>query len=401
MRAVFHPSIAAGAVTAPPSKSIAHRALICGALTSGSTIHNINYSLDVEATLRCLEAMGAFVIRRESSVDIGGLDPFHLQDGLCLDCGESGSTLRLLLPLCLLSDSTVSLIGSSRLMERPLDVYEEICRENGLYFSREENSVTVRGPLYSRSFRVKGDISSQFVSGLLLALTIAPCDCTISIDGTLESAPYIDITRSVLSSFGVNVQCVSNTYTIFEKESLSAIEYTVDGDCSNAANFAAFNVLNGAVHVDGIDAHTPQGDSVYRTYFELLSRGSKCFDVRHCPDLAPILLALGAACGGIRLSGTARLRHKESDRAVAMASELSKMGITVRVGENDVEVMPGVLTAALDALNSHNDHRVVMALSLLCSRVGGIINGAEAVAKSYPAFFSVLQQLGIQVTLEE
>ncbi len=191
MRVTIVPSVARGMVTAPPSKSLAHRALICGALTDGSTISNVAYSQDIEATLRCLEAMGAVVDRREDSVRIGGLNPFAIPEGAVLDCGESGSALRFLLPLCLMSSHPVVLTGRQRLMVRPLEIYEQICREQGLCFERAGNRITVCGPLRAGEYAIAGNISSQFITGLLMALPLLAEDSSLQVTGALESASYI------------------------------------------------------------------------------------------------------------------------------------------------------------------------------------------------------------------
>lgn len=243
MRATILPSVAYGTVIAPPSKSMAHRALICGALSRGSTISNVAYSQDIEATLRCLAAMGAVVDRREDAVRIGGLKPFAIPEGVVLDCGESGSTLRFLLPLCLLSQRPVVLTGSQRLMERPLNIYEEICCEQGLLFEREGNRITVCGPLRAGKYAVVGNISSQFITGLLFALSLLDEESVVEIVEPFESESYVTMTLAVLSAFGIKVirdglQLIVNGKGVFDSH-----EYMVEGDYSNAAFLMASTCL--------------------------------------------------------------------------------------------------------------------------------------------------------------
>lgn len=395
MNVIIEPSVARGTVDAPPSKSMAHRALICGALSGGSVISNISYSKDISATLDCLEAMGAKVEKSGNTVRIGGLDPFSVPVGAHLFCNESGSTLRFFIPLCLLSDSVKKLSGSERLFERPLTVYEDICRENGLTFERDGSSVNVGGQLKGGEYYVPGNISSQFITGLLFALPMAEGDSVLTVTGRFESASYIDLTLSVLKEFGIEIRRQENVFYIKGGQKYSAHDYTVEGDCSNAAFLEAFNVVGGCVGVNGVKPDTLQGDRVYYPMMQGLMRGEKKFDLSDCPDLAPVMFALAAYCGGAGFTGTARLKIKESDRAAAMAEELGKLGIEVTVGDNTVDVCGGRLKKPEEILSGHNDHRIVMALTVLCSVVGGEISGAEAISKSYPDFFDQIEALGI------
>ncbi|MBQ5800481.1 MAG: prephenate dehydrogenase/arogenate dehydrogenase family protein, partial [Clostridia bacterium] len=381
-----------GSVVAPPSKSLSHRALICASLSGGS-VTNLAWSKDIEATLSCLVSLGAKAEKGENSVTFSSFDPFEAKEPCEIFCNESGSTLRFLIPLCLLSGESVTLSGSERLFSRPLSVYEELFCEKGIYFKRTKKSITVKGRLTSGVYRVAGNISSQFVSGLLFALPLLDGDSRIEIEGRLESASYISLTLSVLSDFGIYVKWEGNTLFIKGNQSYKSRSYKVEGDCSNAAFLDALNLLGGNVTVEGINEKTLQGDRVYKSYFEALKKGEKHFDLSDCPDLAPIMFALSAAMGGATFEGTARLRIKESDRSAAMAKELSKFGIEMEVGENSCTVKGGTLKAPTETLCGHNDHRIVMALSVLSTLTGGYIDGAEAVSKSYPDFFEVLKSI--------
>lgn len=394
-------STAKGVVTAPPSKSIAHRALISGALSRGSTIRNIAYSKDIKATLDCLAKLGAdFQNGEEGTVDIGGLDLFNVEEGTEVFCDESGSTLRFLIPLCMLSGKKTVLKGSKRLLERPLTVYEDICKEQGIVFEKDENSVTVCGRLKSGNYFVPGDISSQFITGLLFALPLVEGDSILTVTGKFESASYIDLTLEVMSDFGVDITRKGNVFYIKGCQKYLPRKYTVEGDCSNAAFLEGFNYLSGEVTVKGLKENTLQGDRVYKDMFQRLKKGEKHFDLSDCPDLAPVMFAIAAYYGGATFEGTSRLKIKESDRGAAMAAELKKFGVDTEIYDNSIVINKCGLKMPTEKLFGHNDHRIVMALSLLCTVTGGCIEGCEAVSKSFPDFFERIRELGIDYIKE-
>ena len=397
MRVYIEPSVAKGKVLAPPSKSMAHRALICGALSRDAKINNLAYSKDILATLDCLKKMGAKVSQNEECVEIGQLDPFHIEEGTEMFCNESGSTLRFLIPLCMLSGKKVVLTGTERLFERPLTIYEDICKERNIFFERGKDRITVCGKLTSGQYYVPGNVSSQFITGLLFTLPLVTGDSVLAVTGKFESASYIDLTLSAMQSFGIDIKRVENTFYIKGNQQYKQMDYSVEGDCSNAAFLEGFNLLGGKVDVLGIDENTLQGDRVYKDIFNGLKNGEKQFELSDCPDLAPVMFAMAAYLGGATFSGTARLRIKESDRASAMAEELAKFGIETEVFEDFVIIHNGKLQKPEAILCGHNDHRIVMALSLLCSVTGGVIEEAQAVSKSFPDFFDVISRLGIQV----
>ena len=398
MKVIIDKSRAEGTVTAPPSKSMAHRALICGALSGESRVNNLAYSKDISATLDCLIKMGAKTENTDDGCIIGGLDPFAIKEGTVLYCNESGSTLRFFIPLCLLSGNRITLTGSSRLFERPLTVYEDICRQQNIYFEKTGDSLTVQGRLKSGTYNVPGDISSQFITGFMFALPLLEGDSEIRVVGRFESESYIDLTLSVLADFGIEITRNDNTFYIKGGQKYASTEHTVEGDCSNAAFLDGLNYLGGSVEVLGIKEDTLRGDRVYKDIYRRLKEGEKQFDLSDCPDLAPVLFAVAATKGGAFFTGTARLKIKESDRAVVMAEELSKFGIDVVVGDNTVEVKKGDIKKPECELFGHNDHRIVMSLALLCTLTGGIIEGAEAVSKSYPDFFEKLSDLKVGIT---
>lgn len=398
MIATIEKGTAYGRVEAPPSKSVSHRYLICGALSGGSVIENVAFSEDIKATLNCLKALGADYEIDGSTVKIGGISPDKAVKSTELFCNESGSTLRFLIPLCLLFGQKITLKGTERLMSRSLAVYKDMCLSQGIEFSEDKESVTVCGNLRSGKYSVRGDVSSQFISGLMFALPLLENDSIIDITGAIESGSYLGMTVKALADFGIRISR-TDEHTVFIKGNQTYKPRTlcVEGDYSNAAFFEAFNSVGGNVAVTRLKKDTCQGDAVYRKLFGKLVRGCPEIDISDCPDLAPVLMAVAAANNGVRLTGTHRLKIKESDRGKAMAEELSKFGCSVKVYENEIEVKKRGITTPTDILSGHNDHRIVMALSLLCSITGGSISGAEAVNKSFPDYFRRLSSLGIKV----
>ena len=397
MNVEIKPSKASGEITAPPSKSMAHRALIFGALTEKSVIKNIAFSKDIEATLNCLKTLGACVSIKGNTVTLGGLNIKNIPENSVIDCYESGSTLRFLLPLCMAAGKKVTLKGAKRLFERPLTIYEDIANEQGITFIKNEDSVTVCGSLKSGNYTVEGNISSQFITGLLIVLPLLSGNSKITVTGKFESASYIDLTVSAMSEFGIKTNRNGNVFEMDGNQKPANTVYTVEGDCSNAAFLEAFNYLGGNVIVKGLNENTLQGDRVYKDIFIGLKNGCKEFDLSDCPDLAPVCFAVASALYGGTFTGTARLKIKESDRAVAMKNELKKFGINLIVEENRVIVEKGILKTPNTILCGNNDHRIVMALSLVCTLVGGTISGTQAVSKSYPDFFEKILSLGIDI----
>ncbi|MBR5922385.1 MAG: 3-phosphoshikimate 1-carboxyvinyltransferase [Clostridia bacterium] len=397
MLVYIKPSKANGTITAPPSKSVAHRALICAALSDGCEISNIEQSDDITATLCALEALGANTRVSENKVTLGGLSVAGITDTV-INANESGSTLRFILPLCMISGKRIKFTGAKRLFARDLSVYGEIAKSNGFEFSLNEDSLTVNGRLTAGIYCIRGDISSQFVSGLLFALPLLDGDSEIEFSTPVQSKPYIDLTVNVLSGFGIRIAETENGYFVKGNQRYKANDLYVEGDCSNAAPLEAFNLFGGNVTVAGLNPNTVQGDRVYKEIFSTLKSGG-CYDLQNCPDLAPLLFALAAAFSGARFTGTARLKIKESDRANAMKTELEKFGADISVADNEVYINKSELHAPGCVLDSHNDHRVVMALSVLLSVYGGSITGVQSVKKSYPGFFDDLKNLGIGVEI--
>ena len=392
MRVTIGKGRAEGSVFAPTSKSMAHRLLICAGLSEGrSVIHGVSECEDVLATIDCLRAFGIECKRDGDTVTvIGGKD-------LVKQAPRDN-----LLPVALLSGGDATLCGAQGLMQRPMGVYEEICAERGLKYEKNDGNITVRGPITAGEYKVVGNISSQFISGLIFALTLADGDSVISITQPIESRSYINLTISALKEFGVEVIWRDDrTLHIKGNQKYLAHEATVEGDYSNAAFLDALNVLGGSVDVLGLKEDSIQGDKVYRSLYRMLCKGTPTIHIGDCPDLGPVLFALAAVRNGAVFSGTRRLKIKESDRSGTMAEELKKFGTSVTVYDDSVVVYPADFHAPASPLCGHNDHRIVMALSILLTSTGGCIEGAEAVKKSFPDFFKALASLGIGLTTED
>lgn len=402
MRVTISPGKAKGSIPAPPSKSSAHRLLICASLSEGvSVIHGISECEDVHATIDCLKALGIECKQDGDTVTVYGKGLKNAPEKAVLNCRESGSTLRFFLPLALISGKEAVLKGAHSLMQRPMNVYAEICRDFGLTYRKEGDSITVKGPLSSGDYRVVGNISSQFISGLLFALPLVEGNSRITITPPIESRSYINLTVNALREFGINV-IWQDEHTLFipGSQSYLAHEATVEGDYSNAAFLAALGLFGGDVEVTGLHADSIQGDKVYENYFPMLCKGTPTIHIGDCPDLGPIFFSVAAAKNGAVFNGTKRLKIKESDRAAAMATELKKFGAAVTVYDDVVVVYPADFHAPAEILDGHNDHRIVMSLAVLLTLTGGSIDGAEAANKSFPDFFDCLRALGISIKEE-
>ena len=388
---------AQGKVEAPPSKSVAHRYIISAFLSGGDyTISNIELSADIKATLGAIEALGCGYTVANTSVKIHKLNLKNLAE---IDCNESGSTLRFMLPIAISLIDKVKLYGANKLFERPLNIYENILSAQGIEFKKAENSIELYGKLKPQDFVVEGTVSSQFISGLIFALAILKGG-SVTVKEPFESKPYVDLTVDALKQFGINIKNVGNTYTLAEISNENCKKLKVEGDYSNAANLEAFSVVGGNVDVVGLNPNSLQGDKVYKEYFELLKSDTPTLDISQCPDLGPILIAVAALNHGAKLIGTKRLKIKESDRGNAMKAELKKCDINLQVLENEIIVPSGIVGNDFKFC-SHNDHRIVMALSVVLSMYGGKIYGAEAVNKSFPSYFEVIKKLGLEVECRE
>ncbi len=401
------PSLLSGCVTAPPSKSISHRALICAALADGeSVISNLAFSQDILATIDVLTAIGAKIEKLDdSTLKVLGISgkPQSLE---VLECRESGSTLRFMIPICLLSPEEFKLSGSEKLLSRPLGIYSDIFKVRYCGSDGKVLTLAAGEPISAGEYRIPGNVSSQFITGLLFALPLCVGDSKIIVEGDFESASYVDLTLDSLAGFGIKVIRDNNIFYINGNQKYTPANVKIEGDASNAAFFEALNLVGGKVSVAGLNPNSLQGDMVFNKHFEALkAHSSEQIDLSDCPDLAPILFSAAALWGGGCFTHTDRLRLKESDRISAMKEELEKFGARIEVIDGlkggTVNVLPAELHAPKAPLSSHNDHRIAMSLSVLCCRFGGEIEGAQAVRKSMPDFFENLEALGAHITKTE
>lgn len=397
MTVTIYPGRAAGTAAAPPSKSCGHRMLLCAALASGeSRIRGITQSQDMLATMDCIRAMGGQCRLEGDTACIAGTGG-AAEGHAVYPCRESGSTLRFCIPPALVPGGTAVFTGTPRLMERGVGLYETLFAGRGIDVVKTPESVAFSGGLTAGDYALRGDVSSQFISGLLLALPLLREDSTLRVLPPVESRPYIDITLDVLGEFGVRTEeRGENAFFIPGGQRYESRCAAVEGDWSNAAFLLA---LGGGVTVTGLREDSLQGDRVCRDMLQRLERPGAVLDISACPDLGPVLFAAAARAQGAVFTGTRRLRIKESDRAAAMAQELAKFGAQVRVEDDRVTVSAGPLHTPEEELDGHNDHRIVMALAVLCASLGGTIRGAEAVSKSWPAFFDTLKALGLTVDI--
>ncbi len=399
-----------GKISAPPSKSYGHRMLICAALAQGeSVIEGISGSEDMLATIDCIKALGCTVSKGKGTGDYIIKGCSRSTDFPIYDCRESGSTLRFFVPIALACTGGGIFKGSARLIERGIGIYEEIFGSRGIIIKKSPDEIIIKGHLKSGYYKVRGDVSSQFISGLLFALPLLEEESIIEITGPSVSRSYIDITLAVLRSFGIDIkENPNNIFQIPGGQSYKPQRTRPEGDWSNAAFFIAISMLqdkikheigkNGGLTVTGLLPDSIQGDRICVKYFEKLQKGCKdAIDISDCPDLGPILFAFAAACTGASFTGIDRLRIKESDRASAMKDILSEFGIESVINGNDMEILPGTLTRPKKPIYGYNDHRIVMSAAVLMTLTGGTIEGAEAVAKSYPSFFEDLGAVGIDI----
>ena len=402
MIANIEPSKALGSIKVPPSKSLAHRYIICAALAKGeSHISNVDFSEDIKATIDCIKAMGARVDVEDDRVVVCGVGDSLDKESIDFYCRESGSTMRFFMGLSMYYGIPSRFFGSETLRKRPFSIYEEICKQNGITFKKEADHIFVSGKITPGKFVIPGNISSQFITGLLYILPFFDVDSTIELIKPVESKSYIDLTIQALELYGVKVTWESENVLYIEgNQAYKASDVRVEGDYSNAAFLDAFNYIGGSVKTLDLNANSLQGDRVYKSLFDNLIDANEVVDISDCPDLGPVLFAVAAANKGGHFTGTKRLKMKESDRGTVMCAELSKFGVKSLIEENDITIFAGKLNRPVEILNGHNDHRIVMSLALLLSLFGGRVNEAEAVTKSYPGFFSDIKTLGIEVDVD-
>ena len=417
MQVKIEPIKPIGTVSAIASKSDAHRAIICAALSDEKTsIHISHISKDIEATLNCIKSIGASFVKKNNAYEITPVET-PLQNPI-LDCNESGSTLRFLLPVISALGAGATFVGSGRLPERPMGLIVDLLKEHGNAFSSSKLPITVSGQTTAGMFPIAGNVSSQFISGLLFALPLLKEESIIKLTSSLQSAAYVNMTICTLKRFGVNIKQSEKEFIINGKDTYtSPKEYVVEGDWSNAAFFMALGAIGGKVTIKNLDLNSNQSDKMLLDALSLAGvnytvSGSEItvekseikpfsFDVSGCPDLFPILSVLACGAKGKSILYNAeRLRIKESDR-IKTTKEL-----IVNLGGNAEETNDSLIIYGNGMLNggtveSFNDHRIAMSAfvaSAICEN-DVILKDAQAMDKSYPSFMEDFVSIGGNVNV--
>ena len=414
------PSKLKGEVKIPPSKSMAHRAIICAALSDGlCIIENIDYSDDIIATIDAMNSLGARIVKHKDYIEVIGAygSDEKAKESRIIDCNESGSTLRFLVPISLLFKGSSKFIGRGNLGKRPLTTYYNIFERQGIEYSYEEGNLNlvIDGELKPGTFEVEGNVSSQFITGLLFTLPLLKEDSKIVITTEMESKGYIDLTLRAMSDFGVEI--INNNYREFiikGNQKYNARNYRVEGDYSQAAFFLCADSLGNDVLCKDLNLNSLQGD---KEIIDILKRMNVVFnandvgvkgatngelistviDGSQCPDIIPVLTSVAALTKGTtEIINAGRLRIKECDRLAAVTSELNKLGANI------IEKEDGLIVTGVEKLQggvevwSHKDHRIAMTLAIVSTRCEEpiVIKDYECIAKSYPNFFEDFKALG-------
>ena len=414
------PSVLEGTLQIPASKSISHRSVICAALAEGvSKVHGLVMSQDIQVTMDCMQALGAQMHWEEDVLLVRGIGGGTAAGQAKLFCGESGSTLRFLIPIAAALGVSAEFTGAGRLGDRPLSVYEEILPQKGISWSRKEKwlPLTVCGELQGGTYGVRGDISSQFITGLLLALPLLAEDSEIVLTTQLESEPYVKLTLAAMDAFGVHVVKTPEGYKIPGGQTYKACEYTVEGDFSQAAFILCAGALaagEAGVTLTGLYPKTLQGDAAILDILRdmgadltwtpegLLVKKARqlhniTVDASQCPDLVPVVAAIGCCSEGtMRIVNAARLRIKESDRLSAVHDEYEKIGAQIREYPDGLEIDGNPAGYEGGTGDSQNDHRMAMSLAVLALRTqkGITVTDAMSVRKSWPAFWEDFALIG-------
>lgn len=410
----IEPGILQGTVSVPPSKSAAHRAIICAALARGiSVIRPIALSNDIRATIDCMRKLGAVITQEGDTLTVDGTHIFTPKD-VRLDCGESGSTLRFLVPVTAVGGVSAVFVGHGKLPERPIGVFTECLPAHGVVCETAGGlPLQISGQLHSGAYAVLGHISSQFITGLLLALPLLEGDSDIILTSPAQSVGYIDMTLDVLKEFGIVIEPTANGWHIPGGQCYQARSYTVEGDWSQAAFFLTAAALGGRITIDNLNPYSKQGDKacldIYARFgADIQTDDRGCITVSHgtlkattidatdIPDMVPALAVTAACCEGTTIiTGAARLRIKECDRLAAMRDGLSRLGADIRETDDGL-VITGVPTLHGGLAEGYNDHRIVMALAMASVRCSGtiILTDGESINKSYPTFFDDMEKLG-------
>lgn len=395
------PGPLSGTVTPPPSKSIAHRAILAASLAQGrSLIRNVALSQDIEATLRCAQDFGCHCARNGYALEIAGTCGEKLTPGelVYCDCGESGSTLRFMIPITLALAGGGYFVGKGRLMERPQRPYFDLFDEKGIFYEQKDGALTLRGELKPGEYRLPGNVSSQFVTGLLYALPLLDGDSEIILTSPLESRGYVNMTLDVLDKFGVRVEALEKGWLVPGGQKYQSHDLTVEADWSQAAFWYGAIALGSSLELEGLNTFSTQGDMRIVSDFLKLQRPGKLeLDVSDCPDLVPPLALMAAVRSGtVRLTNAARLRLKESDRLSSVTQTLNALGAQVEEGPDFLSITGVDHLAGGITVDCCNDHRIAMMAAIAATRCKAPVTllGAECVKKSYPDFWEEYKRLG-------
>ena len=422
MKLTTHPSVLKGNVLAPASKSSMQRACAAALLCKGETIiHNPGHSNDDKAAVEIIKAMGAEVETRDAVLVINsnGINPA----ADAINCGESGLSIRMFTPLVALSEKEITINGTGSLSARPMDFFDQILPELAVKIKSNDGKLPmiIQGPLQPKNIEVDGSLSSQFLTGLLMAYVASNAnDVSIKVKN-LKSKPYIDLTLDVMKQFGMKVP-VNKNYEEFYFEDAShhpasaTRHYTVEGDWSGAAFLLVAGAIAGPITIRGLDLSSTQADKKIIDALMAANAGIAMdakgiqlhpapmdafyFDATDSPDLFPPLVALAAYCDGkTTIKGVSRLAHKESNRAITLQDEFDKMGVLIELEGDDMIVYGGTVKGA--DVHSNHDHRIAMACAVAALRATDetTIEEAQAVNKSYPDFYNDLKSLGAAVSL--
>lgn len=423
MDVLVYPSLLQGTLKVPASKSLSHRALICASLAQGTShIDSLSQSRDLEATASCLRVLGAQIEINGSNAVVQGIDPAARRQPAVCDAYESGSTIRFLIPIAALSASPAVFKGQPSLLSRPMGIYADLFAAQNLRFDQSGEGIVVQGPLQSGLFTLEGSVSSQFISGLLMAAPFLSEGAGIAVIPPYQSRSYVDLTTAVMKDFGVQVLCPTPHGYEVQKQSYKPADVTVGADYSQAAFPAVYAGIKSALSMSGLRQNSIQGDRAILYILEKFGasiswehgyltiqpgeRRPQEIDLADCPDLGPVLCVLAAYTPGeTQLIHAARLRIKESDRISAMEKALKPWGVDISSTEDEI-IIRGKMEYACDSvieIDGCNDHRIVMAMTIfaLCAGSALKITGAQAVSKSWPSFFEDMEKLGARIEVLE
>ena len=426
MKVKIKPSILSGEIVIQPSKSYSHRAIISAALAKGkkkSKINNLKFSVDIETTVKIMENWGAKITKKESSLEIIGNDGKIVPKNNYIQCNESGSTIRFLIPVALTSENELIFDGKGKLIDRPLDSYYKIFDKQEIKYETSEGKLPlkVNGKLKAGNYEIDGNVSSQFITGLLYSLPLLDGDSTIIINKNLESKGYVDLTLEILKLSGIKIK--NNDYKSFEikgNQEYKSFDYTVEGDYSQVAFWIVAGIISAnkdnEIKCLHLNKYSLQGDKAIIEIVQKMGAKLEIFDdyvivkpsktkgtiidVSQCPDIAPILTVLGALSEGeTKIINAERLRIKESDRIISIKTELNKLGAKIEeIG--DSLVIQGIKTFEGGVeVSAWNDHRIAMSLAVASIRCKNeiVIDEAESVKKSYPHFWDDFEKMGGQI----